>query len=239
MPALTMDQILMLDSYNVYTTIPERSLFTLERVRKEFFQEDEFADLMLGITNATSKTAAISHFSKRYGQFIAMQFYMLTAYDEIWDGNDRDLQFDVTKENGLYTVCMFANPNDWNYVDDTERKNVMSTILYKQCYQIVQDLRNTTSISLRVIWDNFFVHIIGVYAKMLDNPLLADRAMDDLEMLESKEVWARFSDKSLFYEYTKGLAPASLINQPIRKSCCLSKDIPGLGACGYCPLERE
>ncbi len=239
MPALTTDQVLMLDSYNVYTTVPKRTLFTLERVHKEFFQETEFADLMLGITSAKSKTAAISHFSKRYGQFIAMQFYMLTAYDLIWDGDERDLQFDATKENGLYTICMFANPNDWRYVDDSERQNVISTILYKQCYQIVQDLRNTTSISPRVIWDNFFVHIVNVYAKLLDDPRIADQAMDDLECLESAEVWNRFSDKSLFYEYTKGKAPASLVNQPIRKSCCLSKDIPGLGACGYCPLLCE
>lgn len=133
MPVLTTDQVLMLDSYNVYTTVPKRTLFTLERVHKEFFQETEFADLMLGITSAKSKTAAISHFSKRYGQFIAMQFYMLTAYDLIWDGDERDLQFDATKENGLYTICMFANPNDWRYVDDSERQNVISTILYKQC----------------------------------------------------------------------------------------------------------
>ncbi|MBO2535264.1 Fe-S oxidoreductase [Rummeliibacillus suwonensis] len=239
MPALTIDQVLMLDSYNVYTTMPARTLFTLERVHKEFFQEDEFADLMMGITNARSKTAAISHFSKRYGQFVAMQFYMLSAYDEIWDGSDRDLQFDATKENGLYTICMFASPNDWRYVEDLEREHVMSTILYNQCYQIVQDLRNTTSISPRVIWDNFFVHIVNVYAKLLDDPQLADQAMADLEILESTEVWSRLSEKSLFYEYTKGRTPASLVNQPIRRSCCLSKDIPGLGACGYCPLERD
>lgn len=239
MPALTMDQVLMLDSYNVYTTPPVRSLFTLDRVHKQFFQEDEMGDLMQGITNATLKAAAISHFSKRYGQFIAMQFYMLTAFDEVWDGNEEDLRFDATNENGVYTICMFANPNDWRYVDDNDRAYTMATILYKQCYQVVQDLRNVTAISPRVIWDNFFVHITNIYAKLLDDPLLADRAMDDLELLESPEVWARFSQKSLYYDYTKGKAPASLVNQPIRKSCCLSKDIPGLGACGYCPLEQD
>lgn len=239
MPALTMDQVLMLDSYNIYTTVPERALFTLDRVHKEFFQEDEFGDLMTGITNADSVVAAMSHFSKRYGQFVAMQFYMLTAYDEIWDGNEEDLRFDATNENGVYTVCMFANPNDWRYVEDHERENVIASILYKQCKRVVDDLRNVTAISPRVIWDNFFVHMTNVYAKLLDDPLLADRAMDDLEMLESKDVWARFSDKSLYYEYTQGKAPASLVNQPVRKSCCLSKDIPGLGACGYCPLEQN
>ncbi|MBQ0139191.1 MAG: Fe-S oxidoreductase [Kurthia sp.] len=237
MPALTMDQVLMLDSYKVYTTEPKRTLFTLERIGKEFFQE-EFGELMQGITEATSKTAAISHFSKRYGQFIAMQFYMLAAYDEIWDGHFRDLQFDATEEFGTYTVCMFANPNDWRYVDEEERMYTISTILFKQCHEIVQHLRNTTSISPRVIWDNFFVHLTNIYDKLLEDPKLADRAMDDLDLLESAEVWARFSQKSLYYEYTKGRSPSALVNQPIRKSCCLSKDIPGQVECGYCPLAH-
>lgn len=237
MPALTMEQVLMLDSYKVYTTEPKRTLFTLERIEKEFFQE-EFGELMQGITDASSKTAAISHFSKRYGQFIAMQFYMLAAYDQIWDGHYRDLQFDATEEFGLFTVCMFANPNDWRYVEDEERENVIATILYKQCYEVVKSLRNTTSISPRVIWDNFFIHLTNIYERLLEDPKLADRAMDDLDILESTEVWARFSQKSLYYEYTKGRSPSDLVNQPIRKSCCLSKDIPGLVECGYCPLAN-
>lgn len=237
MPALTMEQVIMLDSYKVYTTEPKRTLFTLERIGKEFFQE-EFGDLMQGITEASSKTAAVSHFSKRYGQFIAMQFYMLAAYDEIWDGHFRDLQFDATEEFGTFTVCMFVNPNDWRYVKDEERSDTIRTILYKQCFEIVQSLRNTTSISPRVIWDNFFVHITNIYDKLLADPKLADRAMDDLDVLESTEAWSRFSQKSLYYDYTKGRSPSDLVNQPIRKSCCLSKDIPGLVECGYCPLAH-
>lgn len=236
-PALTMDQVLMLDSYKIYTVEPKRNIFTLERLGKEFFQDD-FGELMQGITEATSKTAAISHFSKRYGQFIAMQFYMLAAYDEVWAGDFMDLQFDVTEEYGMYTVCMFVNPNDWRYVEDEDRLQTIRTILFKQCHEIVQNLRNTTSISPLVIWENFFIHITNIYDKLLADPLLADRAMDDLDLLESAEAWSLFSQKSLYYDYTKGRAPSALVNRPIRKSCCLSKDIPGLAECGYCPLAQ-
>lgn len=236
-PALTMDQVLVLDAYKVYTTEPKRTLFTLERIGKEFFQE-EFGELMQGITEASSKAAAISHFSKRYGQFIAMQFYMLAANDQIWDGNYRDLQFDATEEFGTFTVCMFANPNDWRFVKEEERQSVIGMILFKQCYEIVQALRNTTAISPKVIWDNFFVHITNVYNILLEDPKLSDQAMEDLELLEEPEVWARFAQKSLYYDYTKGRSPSALVNQPIRKSCCLSKDIPGQVECGYCPLAH-
>lgn len=237
MPALTMDQVIMLDSYKVYTTEPKRTLFTLERLSKEFFQE-EFGDLMQGITNASSKVAAVSHFTKRYGQFIAMQFYMLTAYDEIWDGDFNDLQFDATEEFGNFTICMFANPNDWRYVNEDERLYTIKQILKKQCYEIVLAMRYTTAISPKVIWENIFVHITNVYAKLVEDSALADKAMDDLEILEDASTWAEFANKSLYYDYTQGRSPSQLVNQPIRKSCCLSKDIPGLAECGYCPLAQ-
>ena len=58
MPALTMEQVLTLDAHQVYTVEPKRTLFTLERIRKEFFQE-ELGELMQGITEASSKAAAI------------------------------------------------------------------------------------------------------------------------------------------------------------------------------------
>lgn len=237
MPALTMDQVRLLNSYSIYTTEPKRTLFTMEHIlHREFFHGD-FANLMVGITGAATETAAVSHFTRRYGMFFALQFYMLAAYDEIWDGKVSDICFDVTEEYGVHTVGMFVNPNDWRYVDDDEREQVISNILFKQGHEVMRQVRKTTTISPLTIWENFFGYLVWHYHTLLSNPGLADQAMDDLEILESPKVWARFSDKSLFAEYTGGVHPSKLIDVPIRKSCCLSKDIPGLMACGHCPIK--
>lgn len=234
MPAITFEQEFILNEHRIYTTRPLRTLFTLERLSKEFFQDD-FAKLMQGITEAENQVAAVSHFAKRYGMFFANQFYMLAAYDMIWDGKHTELHFDVTKEYDAYTIAMFINPNDFRYVKETEREDVIMKILQKQGFEIVQYLRKTTSISPLVIWESFFVSIVKMYEKLLENPATASQAMDDIEILESTEAWKSFSTKSLFYEYTQGRNPAVLVNQPIRRSCCMSMDIPGQGACGYCP----
>mgnify|MGYP003417038101 FL=1 len=130
---------------------------------------------------------------------------------------------------------IIINPNDFRYVKETEREDVIMKILQKQGFEIVQYLRKTTSISPLVIWESFFVSIVKMYEKLLENPATASQAMDDIEILESTEAWKSFSTKSLFYEYTQGRNPAVLVNQPIRRSCCMSMDIPGQGACGYCP----
>ncbi len=57
MPALTMDQVQQLNSYSIYTTEPKRTLFTLADIHKDFYHPD-FLNLMMGITDAATETAA-------------------------------------------------------------------------------------------------------------------------------------------------------------------------------------
>ena len=235
MPALSYDQVRQLNSYSIFTEEPERPLFTLANLHKDFYLTD-FRNLMMGITNAATEAAAISHFGRRYGMFVAMQFYMLTTYDEIWDGKPENIRFAIIQEFGIHTLGMYINANDFRYVEDDERERVMTDILYKTSV-IIGQLRKTTSISPLVLWENIFGYMLWHYHTLLENPALADRAFEDLEMLEDKNVWRYFSDKSLFLNYTGGKSPSDLINRPVRKSCCFSKDIPGLLACGFCPLK--
>jgi len=236
MPALTFDQIRQLNSYSIYTEEPTKPLFTLASLQKDFYLTD-FRNLMMGITNAATEAAAISHFSRRYGMFVAMQFYMLAAYDEVWDGKFEDIRFAVVEEYGMRTLGTFISANDFRYVNDDEREAAIRTILYKQVFEIVQQLRKATTISPLVIWENIFGYMLWHYHTLLENPVVADRAFEDLEILEDDKVWALFSNKSLFKDYTGGANPSSLVNVPVRKSCCFSKDVPGLQACGFCPIK--
>ena len=144
MPALSYDQVRQLNSYSIFTEEPQRPLFTLANLHKDFYLTD-FRNLMMGITNAATEAAAISHFGRRYGMFVAMQFYMLTTYDEIWDGRPEDLRFAIVPEFGMHTLGMYINANDFRYVEDDERERVMTDILYKTSV-IIWQLRKTTSI---------------------------------------------------------------------------------------------
>lgn len=235
MPALSYDQLRQLNAYSIFTEEPDRPLFTLASLHKDFYLTD-FRNLMMGITNATTEAAAISHFGRRYGMFVSMQFYMLTTYGEIWDGKPEDIRFAIIQEHGIHTLGTYIRANDFRYVEDDERERVMADILYKASV-VIQQLRKTTTISPLTLWENIFGYMLWHFHTQLENPALADRAFEDLEILEDAKVWRHFSSKSLFYEYTGGINPSKLINVPVRKSCCFSKDIPGLMACGYCPLK--
>lgn len=235
MPALTYDQLRILNSYGVFTEDPNRPLFTLENLHKDFFLKD-FRNLMMGITEAATEAAAISHFSRRYGMFMATQFYFLAMYDEIWDGKLEDVRFDKIHEYGVDTLGTFITPTDYRFVDDKEREYVITKLIY-QCHTTFLQLRKTTSISPLVMWENLFGYLVWNYYELLENPTFADRAFEDLEILEDTKVWSSFSNKSLFYQYTGGKSPVDLVGKPIRKSCCFSKDIPGLLRCEFCPIK--
>ena len=234
MPALTYDQLRVLNSYSIFTEEPDNPLFTLANVHKDFYLTD-FRNLLMGVTQATTEAAAVSHFGRRYGMFMAMQFYMLAMYDEIWDGKLQDIRYSIVREFELNTLGTFITPSDFRYVEDDEREYVISKLLY-QCHEVIVQLRKTTSISPLTLWENIFGYMLWNYAELLNNPVLADRAFEDLEILEDTKVWARFSNKSWFYQFTGGKSPVDLVNKPVRKSCCFSKDIPGLLRCESCPI---
>lgn len=232
---LTYDQLRMLNSYSVYTEIPKHTLFSLDNLHNDFYLTD-FKNLLMGITKARTEAAAISHFGRRYGMFIAMQFYMLSVYDEVWDGDLKDIRFSVVSEFGTNTLATFITQKDFNYVEDSEREAVIENIL-TQCHFIFKQLRKTTSISPLTLWENVFGYMIWNYYTSVGNPLLADRALKDLKILEDTKVWQQFSNKSWFNQFTGGKNPAELVNKPLRKSCCFSKDIPGLMICEFCPMK--
>lgn len=235
MPALTYDQLRMLNSYSIYTDNPDKPLFTLENLHKDFYLTD-FRNLMMGITNAGTEAAAISHFGRRYGMFIATQFYMLAAYDMIWDGKRVDVRFSLVHEYGINTLGTFITATDFRYVEDNERERVISKLLF-QVHEMIIQLRKSTTISPLTLWENIFGYMLWNYYELLENPSLADRAFEDLEILEDKKVWELFSNKSWFYQYTGGKSPVDLIGKPVRKSCCFSKDVPGLQHCEFCPMK--
>jgi ferric iron reductase protein FhuF len=237
MTKLTVDQTKQLNMYSIYIERPERKLFTLADFLGN--QTEDAFNLVQVISRSPNKTVTASYFIRRFGMFIAMQFYNLAVYDEVWDGDFEGLTFGAKKEFGNLTVSMFANTEDWRSVEDDGRRKVIRHVLKNQCDAIIRQTRTVANVSSLTLWESVFGFLLWHYHVLLENPGTADEARADLNLLKDDALWEGTAPRSLFADYLKGLEPSALLNTVVRKTCCLSKDVPGLMQCGFCPLLKN
>ncbi|QFF97509.1 hypothetical protein PB01_01045 [Psychrobacillus glaciei] len=227
MTTLTNDQIRQLNNYSVYLEATGIPIFHAKNV-------DNALPMIKLISQAPNDPIAASFFMRRVGMFISMQFYMMTMYDEIWDGPLESLQFFVTTEYNNKTISTYIPAEYFRNVKEHRAEDIR-LVWEHQCYPIIQQLRAQCSISPLTLWENVFGYLLWHYYVFLDNPVIAEQAKIDWNLLQDDEMWKKFTTKSSLSNYLKGKNPAQLINAPVRTTCCFSKDIPGLQKCGFCP----
>ena len=228
MTTLTNDQIRQLHNYSVYVEPNIIPLFHGENV-------DASLPIIKLIAQAPNDAAAASFFMRRVGMFISMQFYMMTKYDEVWDGPIDQLQFFATTEYGNKTISTYL-PVEFFRDVKSDRVQDIQMIWEKQCFPIIQLLRSQCSVSPLTLWENVFGYLLWHYYVFLENPVTEEQAKEDWRLMQEEKIWSSFTSKSFLSQYLKGRKPAELINTAVRTTCCFSKDIPGLQKCGFCPL---
>ena len=235
MTNLTSEQIRHLNSYSIYLTPAAYPLFSLE----DLLMDDKTADCLnavQAISGCPNSTVTASFFMRRIGMFVSMQLYNLAAYDEVWDGNAHSLHFGAAEEYGNRTVSMYANESDWQSIDEDEHEAAIRKILL-QVDTIVRQLRTVSSVSPLTLWENVFGFMLWHYHVLLGNPGSSQEARADLDVLLHAHTWIDIAPRSLFSTYLNGREPSELLNTTVRTTCCLSKDVPGLMQCGFCPLK--
>ncbi|MFF2754108.1 hypothetical protein ACFVR1_10240 [Psychrobacillus sp. NPDC058041] len=227
MTTLTNDQIRQLNNYSVYLEPSGSPIFHAKNV------ENALPIIKL-ISGAPNDPIAASFFMRRVGMFISMQFYMMTMYDEIWDGPLESIQFFAITEYGNKTISTYIPEEYFREVKDDRAKDIQH-VWEHQCFSIIQQLRAQCSISPMTLWENVFGYLLWHYYVFLENPVIAEQAKIDWNLLQDETIWKSFTSKSHLAKYLRGQHPAKLMNTTVRTTCCFSKDIPGLQKCGYCP----
>lgn len=235
MTKLTNDQIRQLNSYSVYIGIPNLQLFTLQDLLDAEKTED-CLNIVQTVSGSPNKTVTASFFIRRLGMFINMQLYNLAAYDEIWDGDATTMYFGAVEEFGNRTVSTYVEESDWQVVDENEHREVIRKMLL-HVDKVIRQIRTVTSVSPLTLWENIFGFLLWQYHVMLNDPSMNVEARNDLDILKNNETWKEIARHSLFAKYLNGHEPSELLNTTVRTTCCLSKDVPGLMQCGFCPLK--
>ncbi|WP_277584613.1 hypothetical protein [Psychrobacillus antarcticus] len=230
MTILSNDQIKQLNNYSVFTQPNGTTLFQGNNVASAL-------PVIKLITSAPNDPIAASFFMRRVGMFISMQFYMMTMYDEIWDGPLDQLQFFGTTEYGNKTISTFVPPEYFRDVQENRKVDVQ-LIWEQQCFPIIEQLRSACSISPLTLWENVFGYLLWHYYTFLENPNLEGKARHDWNLLKDSTIWKAFTSKEYLRLYLKDRNPIDLINTTVRTTCCFSKDMPGLQKCGFCPQVK-
>lgn len=180
----------------------------------------------------TNDGVAASYFFRQYALFVSAQFHLLTYQNGYFKCSGEELAFNRVHNYGLNLLETHVSSAQFQPIDANERFAAFHYILHEQTATLIDSFRQYIKISPLILWDNILGSIIWFYANLeQQNPR---RAAEDLEWLLDAANWAPMRKSHL----ARLLGNASLrqaISAPLRKTCCLYKELPHFDTCTFCP----
>ncbi|ANU22287.1 hypothetical protein [Planococcus donghaensis] len=175
---------------------------------------------------------AVSYFFRQYALYITAQFSLLHQQNGYFDVDWRELQFDRVHNYGLPLLQTHVKATTFKLVPPDKRYQAFHDILYKQTDELVHEFKKYIKVSSITCWENILGSVLWYYASLEPrNPRLV---AEDLEWLLQHENWNPIKTSYL----ARLLGNTSLqqaVSKPLRKTCCLYKEMPAFATCTFCP----
>lgn len=177
---------------------------------------------------------AVSYFFRQYALFVSAQFDLLVNHNSYFACSWQQLQFDRVHNYGYHLLQTHASSETFIHITDDRRFEAMHSILL-QTEDFIQEFRQHVKISPITLWENVLGSVIWLYANLEKrNPR---RAAEDMEWLMDSANWLPIKTSYL----ARLLGNTSLdraVSGPLRKTCCLYKELPQFETCTFCPLPN-
>ncbi|MGI2327884.1 hypothetical protein [Planococcus sp. YIM B11945] len=177
---------------------------------------------------------AVSYFFRQYALFVSAQFDLMTQHNGYFACSWKDLQFDRTFNYGYKLLQTHADSRFFKAVSPENRFEAMHDVL-KQTDELITEFRKYAKISPITLWENALGSMIWFYANLEQRDIR--RAAEDMEWLLDSSNWQPVKTSYLL----KLLGSTSLeraVSGPLRKTCCLYKELPDFDTCTYCPQPK-
>lgn len=175
---------------------------------------------------------AVSYFFRQYAMYVTAQFSLLHQHGGYFSVHWSELQFNRVHNYGLPLLETHVDSSTFKSVDPDERFQAFHEILYQQVDELMNEFKKYIKVSPITCWENVLGSLLWFYAGMeTRNPR---KAAEDLEWLLNSENWKPIKTSYL----AKLLGNASLeqaVSKPLRKTCCLYKEMPLFTTCTFCP----
>ncbi len=175
---------------------------------------------------------AVSYFFRQYAPFISAQFSLLTYQNGYFECPMEDLAFNRVHNYGFNLLETHVSSEHFKKVAANERFSAFHYILHEQTAKLIDDFRAHVKISPIILWENILGSVIWFYANLEQRD--PRRAAEDLEWLMDAKNWVPMRKSHL----AQLLGDASLkhaVSCPLRKTCCLYKELPNFDTCTFCP----
>lgn len=179
---------------------------------------------------------AVSYFFRQYALFVTAQFDLIVNHQCYFKGSFSDLRFNRAFNYGFPLLQIHADPENFVMVPDSGRFAAMHEILYGQAEQAIQEFRRYVKISPMILWENILGSLLWFYANFEKRQ--PRRAAEDLEWLLDPDHWQPIKTSYL----AKLLGNSSLeaaVTRPLRKTCCLYKELDAFETCTFCPQPTK
>ncbi|RNF40152.1 hypothetical protein [Planococcus salinus] len=175
---------------------------------------------------------AVSYFFRQYALFVSAQFNLITHHNGYFAGSIEQMSFDRVHNYGFNLLQTHVRSADFQLISPEERFDAFHFILHEQIAAFISEFRIHVKISPIILWENILGSLIWFYANLEKrNPR---RAAEDMEWLMDAANWAPLKKSYL----AAMLGTASLeqaVSRPLRKTCCLYKELPHFDTCAFCP----
>lgn len=175
---------------------------------------------------------AVSYFFRQYALFVSAQFDLITHQNAYFTCSWNKLQFERIHNYGYNLLQVHVDSSSFARISSDERFAAMHFVLLEQTEAFIQEFRKYVKISPITLWENVLGSVLWFYANLeRSNPR---RAAEDLEWLLNPANWQ--PAKTSYLQKLLGEVPLSrAVSGPLRKTCCLYKELPAFATCTFCP----
>ncbi|MDJ0330259.1 MULTISPECIES: hypothetical protein [Planococcus] len=178
---------------------------------------------------------AVSYFFRQYALYVTAQFSLIDQYNGYFSVDWRELAFDRVHNYGLPLLQVHAKSSTFQPIDAHSRFQAFHDILHRQVNELLNEFKKHIKISPITCWENVLGSVLWFYANLeTRNPR---KVAADLEWLMNEENWKPIKTSYL----AKLLGDTSLqqaVSKPLRKTCCLYKEMPSFNTCTFCPKPK-
>lgn len=175
---------------------------------------------------------AVSYFFRQIALFVTAQFTLIHQHGGYFKTPPENLRFGRMHNYGLPLMSFHVESADFVEITAGQRNEAFRYVLIGQTSELLDQLRRHAKISPITCWENVLGSLAWYYATLQQQyPRIAaediDWLMDDLnwEPLR-KSQWRNFI----------GTTPLErAVSGPMRKTCCLYKELSAFGTCTFCP----